>query len=574
MRHDQRRAALAQLVQRLLDEDLGGVVQRAGGLVEYQDRGVFEEHARYGQALLLPAGELHAALADLGVVAVGQRHDVVVDVGAFGRLDHLVVGRVQPAVEDVLLDAAVEQEHVLLHDADAAAQRFERHVVYVRAVDENPPARRLVEGGDEVADGGLAAARGADQRQRLALFDVQRNVFENFLGAVIGEGDVIERDFALHVLKVARVRAFLFGLLVHDLEEALEAGHAVLILLHEVDQRGHRPYELIDRHDERRVIAEVDLARVHEQAARQHDHDVEHVGDERRGGEELRHRPVGLLARLDELGVALLELFGLLVGVGEGLRHAYAGNAALKRRIDHGDALAALGEGVAHALAAEQRDHSHDRHAGEYDQRQRHGNRAEIDERANDHDAADQQVLRAVMRQLAHVHQVVGHAGHDLAGLVLVVEGIGQRLELVEHIRAHLRLHPHAHHVAVILHEIAQQHPDGVERQQRQAVYHHHAHIVVGYEVVEHRAREYRIDHADHRDQQRGEHVQYEHRSVRPVVGDKALQHGEAPPLFAMCVLQPTSSRTAQSCRRSTHCVAMSASSWPRSAESVSRRRR
>ena len=47
----------------------------------------------------------------------------------------LGLGGVEPAIGDVLAHRAGEQEDVLLHDADLAAQRGERHVADVDAVD-------------------------------------------------------------------------------------------------------------------------------------------------------------------------------------------------------------------------------------------------------------------------------------------------------------------------------------------------------------------------------------------------------------------------------------------------------
>ena len=59
-----------EFVQRRLDEPLGLGVERAGGLVEDQDRGVAEDGAGDGESLALAAGEVRAAFADDGVVAV------------------------------------------------------------------------------------------------------------------------------------------------------------------------------------------------------------------------------------------------------------------------------------------------------------------------------------------------------------------------------------------------------------------------------------------------------------------------------------------------------------------------
>ena len=59
-------------------------VERAGGLVEDQDARVLEDGAGDGDALLLAAGEFQAALADAGVVALGQAQDEVVHLGEAG----------------------------------------------------------------------------------------------------------------------------------------------------------------------------------------------------------------------------------------------------------------------------------------------------------------------------------------------------------------------------------------------------------------------------------------------------------------------------------------------------------
>ena len=78
---DERGAPLDQLGQGLLDQVLGLHVHRRGRVVQDEDARVEQQGARDGDALLLAAGEGHAALADPGVVAVGQRRDEVVDLG-------------------------------------------------------------------------------------------------------------------------------------------------------------------------------------------------------------------------------------------------------------------------------------------------------------------------------------------------------------------------------------------------------------------------------------------------------------------------------------------------------------
>ena len=65
--------------QAVLDVALGPGVERAGRLVEHQDRRVLQQRARDADPLLLAARQLQPALADHGVVAVRQPGDEVGD---------------------------------------------------------------------------------------------------------------------------------------------------------------------------------------------------------------------------------------------------------------------------------------------------------------------------------------------------------------------------------------------------------------------------------------------------------------------------------------------------------------
>ena len=128
-------------VERVLDEPLRFVVERAGRLVEEQDRRVLEDRPGDRDALALAARQPRAAVADDRVVAVGQRADEVVGVGRPGRGDDLGLGRVEPAVQDVLADRAAEQRRLLGDQADLAAQAGHGHVADVDAVDPDRARR-------------------------------------------------------------------------------------------------------------------------------------------------------------------------------------------------------------------------------------------------------------------------------------------------------------------------------------------------------------------------------------------------------------------------------------------------
>ena len=72
MGDDDRGPARGDALQGLLDRRLGPAVEGAGRLVEDQDRRVLEQGSGDRDALLLAAGKLEAALADLALIAVGQ----------------------------------------------------------------------------------------------------------------------------------------------------------------------------------------------------------------------------------------------------------------------------------------------------------------------------------------------------------------------------------------------------------------------------------------------------------------------------------------------------------------------
>ena len=122
-------------VERLQDLRLGAAVERAGRLVEDQDRRILEQGARDRDALLLAARQLEPALADFGVVALRQAFDEasIAAPCAAPRISSSV-GAIA-AIGDVVADRVVEQHRVLRDDADRGAQRGLRHLRDVLPVD-------------------------------------------------------------------------------------------------------------------------------------------------------------------------------------------------------------------------------------------------------------------------------------------------------------------------------------------------------------------------------------------------------------------------------------------------------
>jgi hypothetical protein len=111
------------------------------------------------------------ALAELGLVAVGQRGDEVVRVGRAGRREDLLVGRLQAPVADVVEDARAEQQRLLQDDAELLAHRRDGEVAQVVPVERDAPVLGVVEARQQVEQRALARAGGADDRHAVARLD-------------------------------------------------------------------------------------------------------------------------------------------------------------------------------------------------------------------------------------------------------------------------------------------------------------------------------------------------------------------------------------------------------------------
>ena len=126
VRDDESGAAFHHFVERQIEPRLGHRIERAGRLVEDQDRRIFEQSARHREPLPLAAGQEPAALADPRFKPIGIAIDEIGGLRARRRRAQFVVSRIRLADAQVLRDRAVEQQRLLEHDADIVAQTRQR----------------------------------------------------------------------------------------------------------------------------------------------------------------------------------------------------------------------------------------------------------------------------------------------------------------------------------------------------------------------------------------------------------------------------------------------------------------
>ncbi len=137
------------------------------------------------------------------------------------RRHDFLLGGFEPAVADVVQQAAVEQVRILRNQAQLRVQRFLRQRADVCAVHQYLPRLRIVEPQDQAHERGLAGAGVAHQADALPGGNGDAQPAEDRLIRRIGEGDVAKFDPALFDLHSSGAR------LIDDLVRPDDGVHAV-----------------------------------------------------------------------------------------------------------------------------------------------------------------------------------------------------------------------------------------------------------------------------------------------------------------------------------------------------------
>ena len=204
--------ALDEAPERVLDRGLGLAVERRGRLVEHEDRRVLEDDARERHALALPARELHPPLADMGIIAapplgIGEIEDEAVGVRGMRGGEHLGLGRIGAAIEEVVAHRAVQERRLLLDHADAGAQAGLLDRADVLPVDEDAAALGLVKAQEQLHERRFPRPRAAHDADLLAGADRQVDAMEPPApAAAIAVAEPAQLDRAAHPVDRAGAR--------------------------------------------------------------------------------------------------------------------------------------------------------------------------------------------------------------------------------------------------------------------------------------------------------------------------------------------------------------------------------
>src|SRR5437773_560675 len=153
MRDDQRGASSHHRRKLGGDYLLGDWIDRCGWLVENQHRRISQQGSRQSYALALARRKRLASLANLRVVALGQRSYERVYRGRLCRANDLFQSRFWPAVLYVLRNGCIEQKRGLFDQNNLPPQIGKPNFAQILTVESNRPRLRVVEAQQQVGDG-------------------------------------------------------------------------------------------------------------------------------------------------------------------------------------------------------------------------------------------------------------------------------------------------------------------------------------------------------------------------------------------------------------------------------------
>ena len=109
-------------LQRLADQRVRSRVHGAGGVVQYQHLGLFQQSPGDAEALLLAAGHVGAALLDVGLVLIREALNKAVRLRQLAGMADLLVGGVFIAPAQILRNGAGEKLVLLQDEGHGVAQ--------------------------------------------------------------------------------------------------------------------------------------------------------------------------------------------------------------------------------------------------------------------------------------------------------------------------------------------------------------------------------------------------------------------------------------------------------------------
>ena len=434
--HQEGGHGIAQIFDGFSQRRIGGKVQGAGAVIQNKDFRLLHQRTGNGKPLLLAAGQVPSALFQLEVQLTGLALHDLLGLGSGQRLPQLLIRGIFIAPVEVVTNGALEQHRPLLHHAHLVAQRLPALPLDVFAVQADRSLLGVIEAGNQADQGGLAAARAADDADGLPLPCLEADVCQaGRTGIAIGKGHMVEADrvFAVAASLRSSARILHAGLLFQHRAHTTGAGQG----LGQGDNQGGQLDEL--HNDLQHVVVQRhhitlgNVADVHldgRPVNEEHRRNVDkHIGQ----GVQQGGNPAHELVELGQCLVAGIELLHGLLLPAEGPDDPHAGE------VFPGQA----GHCVQSRLGLFEQGDAHQHDGKHHHQQHRDGRRENQgalgidgkshDERAEHHKGTAQQQPQTHVHAGLHLVDVGGQAGNHGVRPQGVQFGEGKLLDVVKH---------------------------------------------------------------------------------------------------------------------------------------------
>ena len=122
MGHHQGGAVGHEAIQGLLNDLFGCRIKGRRGLIQKQDRGIFDQGPGNGHPLPLPPRQHRSIFTNQGVVAIGQLHDEIMGICCTGCSLNPFRAGFGMAIGDIVSDGVIKEKGILINNRDLLAQ--------------------------------------------------------------------------------------------------------------------------------------------------------------------------------------------------------------------------------------------------------------------------------------------------------------------------------------------------------------------------------------------------------------------------------------------------------------------
>ncbi len=139
MGQNENRALLHEPIESLLNHRFILSINGRQCFIKHEDWRVSQQRPRNGYTLPLSATQLDALLPDQRLISIGQRFNKIVNIGEFGSIHNILMGRIGASHEDIVLDTTMKQIRVLRHHSDLPPDRIKTQRLQLLTAEQNLP---------------------------------------------------------------------------------------------------------------------------------------------------------------------------------------------------------------------------------------------------------------------------------------------------------------------------------------------------------------------------------------------------------------------------------------------------